>query len=203
VPAHEETLLGTRIAQQIHRKLRKSARMSRRLARLVRENQSVYNKQLQEGGMKKLRLALLAVLLPIFSVGCMSAAQHRQDVRDDTADRLTVGKVQREIRVGMTSAQVVEVLGSPNMVTTDEKRREVWVYDKVATEHAYSTSSGGVLALILLGYAGGGGAGGGGILPSFSREAGASSSTQRTLTIVIKFDEGNKVRDFAYRQSSF
>ncbi len=153
--------------------------------------------------MKKLRVALLAVLLPMFSVGCMSAAQHRQDVRDETADRLTVGKVQREIRVGMTSAQVVEVLGSPNMVTTDETRREVWVYDKVATEHAYSSSSGGVLALILLGYAGGGGAGGGGILPGFSREAGASSSTQRTLTIVIKFDEGNKVRDFAYRQSSF
>jgi outer membrane protein assembly factor BamE (lipoprotein component of BamABCDE complex) len=149
--------------------------------------------------MKKLRLALLAVLLPIFGVGCMSAAQHRQDVRDDTADRLTVGKVQREIRVGMTTAQVVEVLGSPHMVTTDEKRREVWVYDKVATEHAYSTSSGGVLALILAGA----GNVAGGILPSFSSSAGASSSTQRTLTIVIMFDEGNKVRDFAYRQSSF
>ena len=149
--------------------------------------------------MKKLRVALLAVLLPIFSVGCMSAAQHRQDVRDEGADRLTAGKVQREIRVGMTSAQVVEVLGSPNMVTTDEKRREVWVYDKVATDHAYSTSSAGVLALILAGA----GNVGGGILPSFSSSAGASSSTQRTLTIVIKFDEGNKVRDFAYRQSSF
>jgi outer membrane protein assembly factor BamE (lipoprotein component of BamABCDE complex) len=149
--------------------------------------------------MKKLRLALLAVLLPIFSVGCMSAAQHRRDVRDETPDRLTVGKVEREIRVGMTSAQVVEVLGSPNMVTTDEKRREVWVYDKVATEHAYSSSSGGVLALILAGV----GNVGGGILPSFSSSAGASSSTQRTLTIVIMFDEGNKVRDFAYRQSSF
>jgi outer membrane protein assembly factor BamE (lipoprotein component of BamABCDE complex) len=149
--------------------------------------------------MKKLRLALLAVLLPIFSVGCMSAAQHRQDVRDEGADRLTAGRVQREIRVGMTSAQVVGVLGSPNMVTTDEKRREVWVYDKVATEHAYSTSSGGVLALILAGV----GNVGGGILPSFSSSAGASASTQRTLTIVIMFDEGNKVRDFAYRQSSF
>jgi len=149
--------------------------------------------------MKKLRVALLAVLLPIFSVGCMSAAQHRQDVRDETPDRLTVGTVQREIRVGMTSAQVIEVLGSPNMVTTDEKRREVWVYDKVATDHAYSTSSAGVLALILAGA----GNVGGGILPSFSSSAGASSSTQRTLTIVIKFDEGNKVRDFAYRQSSF
>jgi outer membrane protein assembly factor BamE (lipoprotein component of BamABCDE complex) len=153
--------------------------------------------------MRKGHIALLAVLLPMFCFGCMSAAQHRQDVRDETGDRLTVGKVQREIRVGMTSAQVVEILGSPNMLTTDEKRREVWVYDKVATEHAYSTSSGGVTALILLGYAGGGGAGGGGILPGFSREAGASSSTQRTLTIVIKFDEQNKVRDFAYRQSSF
>jgi outer membrane protein assembly factor BamE (lipoprotein component of BamABCDE complex) len=103
----------------------------------------------------------------------------------------------------MTNAQVVEVLGSPNMVTTDDKRREVWVYDKVATDHAYSTSSSGISALILGGGPIGSGVGGGGIGGSYSDSAGASSSTQRTLTIVIKFDEGNKVRDFAYRQSSF
>jgi len=88
-------------------------------------------------------------------------------------------------------------------VTTDEKRREVWVYDKVATEHAYSTSSGGVSALILGGVAGGSGAGGGGVGGSYGAGAGAASTTQRTLTIVIKFDEESKVRDFAYRQSSF
>jgi hypothetical protein len=103
----------------------------------------------------------------------------------------------------MTNSQVIEVLGSPNMVTTDEKRREVWVYDKVATENAYSTSSGGVLALILGGVVGGSGAGGGGVGGSYSSSAGASSTTQRTLTIIIKYDEENKVRDFAYRQSSF
>jgi len=114
-----------------------------------------------------------------------------------------VGKVQREIRVGMTSAQVVEVLGAPNMVTTDEKRREVWVYDKIATEHAYSTSSGGVSALILGGLGGRSGILGGGVGPGYSKSAGAASTTQRTLTIIIKFDENNKVRDFAYRQSSF
>ena len=105
--------------------------------------------------------------------------------------------------MGMTSADVIEALGSPNIVSTDEKRREVWVYDKIATEHAYSTSSGGVSALILAGFVGGSSAGGGGIAPGYSQSSGASSTTQRTLTIIIKFDEGNKVRDFAYRQSTF
>ena len=149
------------------------------------------------------RVTLFLGFIAISCVGCASVAQHRQEVRNDDADRLSVGKVQREIRVGMSSAEVVEVLGSPNMVTTDEKRREVWVYDKIATEHAYSTSSGGISALILGGFVGGSGAMGGGAGPSFSKGSGASSTSQRTLTIIIKFDEQNKVRDFAYRQSSF
>jgi len=153
--------------------------------------------------MKTVRLTLFLVFIAIFCTGCVSAAKHRKDVRNDDADRITVGKVQREIRVGMSGAEVVEVLGSPNMVTTDEKRREVWIYDKVATEHVYSTSSGGVSALILGGLAGSDGATGGGVGPSFSKGTGATSTTQRTLTIIIKFDEENKVRDFAYRQSSF
>lgn len=148
------------------------------------------------------RLCLLALCALILS-GCMTAAEHRTAVRDDSADRLTAGKVQREIKVGMTTAQVVEVLGSPNLVSTDEKRREVWVYDKVATESVYSTSSGGFSALILGGAGSdglvGGGLGGG----SYKQGAGASSTTQRTLTVIVKFDEQSKVRDFAYRQSSF
>jgi len=133
----------------------------------------------------------------------MSAAQHRQDVRDDTSDRISAGTVQREIREGMSSADVVQVLGAPNMVTTDEHRREVWVYDRISTEHVYSTSTGGISALILGGLAGSSGGGLGGAAPGVSRGAGAASTSQRTLTIIIKFDEENRVRDFAYRQSSF
>jgi outer membrane protein assembly factor BamE (lipoprotein component of BamABCDE complex) len=155
------------------------------------------------GGNMKLRHLCLFFLLILLGAGCASASKHRAAVQDDTGDRLTVGKVQREIRVGMTTAEVVEVLGSPNMVTTDEKRREVWVYDKIATEHAYSSSSGGVSALILGGFSGGDGIGGGGVGSGYSSGAGAASTTQRTLTIIIKFDENTKVRDFAYRQSSF
>ena len=100
-------------------------------------------------------------------------------------DNLTVGKVQKEIKVGMSSADVVGVLGSPNMVTTDEKRREVWVYDKVSTEGMAATSQGrGFLW--------------------FPRDGNASvSRTQKTLTIVIKFDEKGMVSDFAYNTSKF
>ena len=133
------------------------------------------------------------------SAGCMSAGDHRSDVRDEATDRLTVGTVQREIRVGMPGAEVARVLGAPNVVTTDQERREVWVYDKVSTETVYSSSSGGVAALVLAG----GGNVGGGAAGGASRNAGATSRSQRTLTIVIRMDEAGRVRDFSYRASQF
>lgn len=102
-------------------------------------------------------------------------------------EQMTVAKAQREIKVGMSSAEVVEVLGSPNMVTTDSKRRETWVYDRVSTTVQSSSSGAGVWLLLI-----GGGA-----------SNASASSSQRTLTIIVKFDENNLVRDFAYRTSSF
>ena len=59
------------------------------------------------------------------------------------AEQMTVAKAQREIKIGMTTEQVVEALGSPNMVTTDSQRRETWVYDKVSTNVQYSRNQGG------------------------------------------------------------
>lgn len=115
------------------------------------------------------------------------------------AGRLRVGKVQREIHVGMSGAQVTEVLGAPNIVSTDENRREVWIYDKIATEVSYSKSEGGITSLLF----GAGGSLGGGLLGNTGQAAGAASQSQRTLTVVIKFDENKLVRDFSYHQSSF
>lgn len=121
--------------------------------------------------------------------GCQSASQHAADVSkaNDNLDRLTVGKVQREIKIGMTTADVVQTLGSPNIVTTDEQRRESWVYDKISTNVTYSNSAGG--ASLILGVVGG--------------QSGAVSRNQKTLTIIIKFDANQKVRDFAYHASTF
>ena len=146
--------------------------------------------------MKKLLISAMAV---VFLSGCMMTPQHRRSVRDDSGDRMTVGKVQKEITVGMSGAKVAEVLGSPNIVSTDEKRREVWIYDKISTETAYSKSEGGIASLIFVGltdvFTGGSG--------GLSGSSGASSTSQRTLTVIIKFDENKQVRDFAYHASRF
>lgn len=148
--------------------------------------------------MNKIKLNILISIIALLQ-GCASAASHRDAIRDDAGSKITVGKAQSEIRVGMSGADVAGVLGSPNIVTTDEERREVWIYDKFSTESIYSTSSGGVSALILTGI--------GNVLagaaPSTSRSSGAASRTQRTLTIIIKFDNEKKVRDLAYHSSSF
>ena len=147
--------------------------------------------------MKRLLFSATALLL---LSGCMSAAKHKKSVLDDSGDRMTVGTVQKEIRVGMSGAEVAQILGSPNIVSTDKERREVWIYDKISTETAYSTSQGGVASLILISRITDvllGGSGG------MSASSGASSTSQRTLTVIIKFDENKEVRDFGYYTSRF
>jgi len=116
-----------------------------------------------------------------------SLEKQMKDLRaaDGGGDTLSVAKVQREIEIGMSSSDVVEILGSPNMVTTDDQRRESWVYDKVSTEAMATTSRGFAFFLV----------------PENSKAA--VTSTQKTLTIVIKFDKDGKVRDYAYHQTKF
>ena len=46
-----------------------------------------------------------------------------------TNNDLTLGKVQSQLEVGMSSASVVELLGSPNIVTNANNGYEVWTYD--------------------------------------------------------------------------
>jgi outer membrane protein assembly factor BamE (lipoprotein component of BamABCDE complex) len=148
----------------------------------------------KEESMRYWKPVLLMTLLSVLLTGC--ASMHAADVQKAReADKLTVGTVQREIRVGMSGSQVAEVLGSPNIVTTDEQGREVWVYDRISTESVYSSSSALILGILTGGSGGGGGAAG--------QSAGASSTTQKSLTVIVKFDEQKKVRDFAYRSSSF
>ncbi len=131
----------------------------------------------------KVVIALMAILS---LTGCISASNHAEQVQSN-GNNISVGAVQKQIKVGMSGADVLQALGSPNMVSTDDQRREVWVYDKVATDTVQSSSTGWVFAVL---------AGG-------QTSSGASSRSQRTLTIIIKFDEQNLVRDFAYHSSKF
>lgn len=129
--------------------------------------------------MKKI---ILGIFLPIFLSAC---AVHTPNTNTD--GNLTVGSVQKEIKIGMSSVKVVEALGSPNIVQTDDDRNEVWIYDKVSTQVNASSSKAGAWFLLFGG----------------SSSQGSSSSSQRTLTIIIKFNKNHKVKDFSYHTSRF
>lgn len=131
--------------------------------------------------------------------GCMSAAAHQRSLHSTQEREMTVGIVQKEIRVGMSQAEVGEALGSPNIVTRDKQGKETWIYDKIATEASYSRSKGSL-----------GGAGGGAghtlalvLFGGGSQEAGAASTSQKTLTVIIKFDQDRLVESFSYHTSKF
>lgn len=152
--------------------------------------------------MNKSLIIVIPFLLAVTS-SCMTAAQHQQQLGSTKEREMTIGIVQKEIKVGMSQAEVAQTLGSPNIVTTDENERETWIYDKIASEASYSRSSGGVS-----GGAAGGAIGGlslilGGVGGSYSQSAGASSSTQKTLTVVIKFNKKKKVVSLSYHTSKF
>jgi outer membrane protein assembly factor BamE (lipoprotein component of BamABCDE complex) len=145
--------------------------------------------------MKAPHYLVITATAALLTAGC-SATHHAADVREaDDIDRVTVGTVQKEIVIGMSAADVAAVLGSPNIVTTEEERQETWIYDKISSDVTYSRSSGTIVGLIFGSSGGGAGVG--------KTSAGSSSSSQRTLTVIIKFDGNSRVRDFSYHTSRF
>ena len=133
---------------------------------------------------KSICIAFVAVINMLM----VSACKHPTNAGPDgDATNLTVGTVQRSITVGMPASDVVGILGSPNIVTTDEQRREVWVYDKISSNRVDTKNSFGGSIIILGG----------------STAQKESTTTQKTLTIIIKYDEQKMVRDFAYNFTQF
>lgn len=119
----------------------------------------------------------------------------------------TLGLVQSKIKAGISQADVVTVLGSPNIVTKDSNGKDTWIYDKVASVSSSTDTANGV------GIGGGGGgfgiggsgAGGGfGIInASHNSHKSSAQSNQKTLTVVIKFTKDNRVESYTYHMSNF
>ena len=122
---------------------------------------------------------LAALAAALAAAGCKSESANA----GPPATRLTAGEVQRKIRIGMPSAEVAEALGSPNIVSTDEQGREVWVYERFARE---VTARGSWLFFVIAG-----------------GESSSATQSERSLTVIIKYDGEGRVRDFAYHSTSF
>jgi hypothetical protein len=138
----------------------------------------------------QLHIVGLAVLLSVPAV--VRAADGPEKPRETN---LTLGTIQRFIKAGMSSSEVFEAAGSPNLVTRGRNGRESWVYDRFATE----SSEQGFRA-------GGGGMGAAGSILGVVGLSGGqskSSTSQRSLMLVVSFGADGLVESFTYRSSKF
>ena len=117
--------------------------------------------------------------------------------------QMTLGIVQRDIKIGTSQADVASVLGSPNIATQDADGRETWIYDKVSSITSYGSSGFGVGIGGVGGGYGSGGFGGGLANVGYNKRSGTVQSVQKTLTVVLKFDDNHNVASFSYHMSSF
>lgn len=115
-----------------------------------------------------------------------SCSSHRKD-KDSKVSQFTLGEVQLKIKKGMDQTQVAQALGSPNIVTQDSEGRNAWVYDKMSSNVEYYNKNGGFW-LVLVGS---------------GKTKGGASSSQNTLTVVIKFDKDNEVENVTYHSSRY
>jgi outer membrane protein assembly factor BamE (lipoprotein component of BamABCDE complex) len=107
------------------------------------------------------------------------------------SEQITVAKAQHTIKKGMTSIEVIELIGSPNIISTNQLGNEIWVYDKVSTHNDLEKTSIGAV----------------GFIPALFIKGNTSisknTSYQKTLTIIIKYDKNKKVNNISYHTTRF
>lgn len=135
--------------------------------------------------LKKKVTALIFISMLSFGVTSCNARRFYDKSYSETT-RLELGNVQREICEGMSQGQVAVALGSPNIVTADKDKKETWIYDKVSSEVRQSSTSGFILFCQT------------GVDYVSRRDV-----SQKTLTVVLKFDENKMVERISYHSSKF
>lgn len=127
---------------------------------------------------------ICGVFLAITTTSC-TAGRFYNETYCETKN-LELGTVQKEISEGMSQDQVAIALGSPNIVTTDKDKRETWIYDKIATEVRQSGTSGFIL-----------------FCQTGADYVSRKDVSQKTLTLIIKFNADKLVETVSYHSSKF
>jgi outer membrane protein assembly factor BamE (lipoprotein component of BamABCDE complex) len=116
----------------------------------------------------------IILLISLSLTGCQ-APLATIPARQIEAEKITLGNVQSKIKVGVSGDVVIDALGSPNIVTSNDDGSETWVYDKVSNDSEYSKGW----------------------------STGVKANSSRTMMVVVKFDKQKKVKDVKYRQTTY
>ena len=97
---------------------------------------------------------------------------------------LTTGVVKTQIHKGHTSqAEIVKLIGSPNIITKNKEGDEVWTYSR----QSFDSESGGFAGGLLL----------------FGGGKAFSSASSNSFDLIITFDKKSIVKDYSLISSQF
>ena len=132
-----------------------------------------------------IRRLVVAVALATLVAACTKPSPAPVTTRNS---ELTHGNVELTLRKGETTqAEVLDAFGAPNVTTVDSAANEVWTYQRAATV-VQDSSDYNFWTIVIAGS---------------GNEASGFERTQRTMTLIIKFDEADVVSDFRSRSSNF
>ena len=133
--------------------------------------------------MKKIIIIMFAVIGGVLMQGCSSTS--KEEFKNSP---FTTGNVQLSLKQGVTTqAEVLEKFGSPNIAAVDSSGDDLWTYQKYATV-TQSSGQGGYFWLVVVG----GNTGTSGL-----------EQTQKTMTLIVKFDKDKKVKEFKSMSTNF
>lgn len=132
-------------------------------------------------------LKTVAGIVTSLSLVLMTSCSSTKD--DSTKDTtLTQANVQLNLKKGETTqAEVLSAFGAPNIITTDGSGNEVWSYQK--NSMTATSSADGYYATI--------------ILAGVNSGSGKYNQSTKTATLIIKFDQSKKIKDFKFMSANF
>lgn len=129
----------------------------------------------------KININKALFLICILFISCVPSNQTSQKIAKESA--LTPGMAKAYIQPGKTSqTEVLEIFGPPDLVT-HKYGKDVWTYDKISYE---VSTQGGYLTVLLAGISGGG-----------------SSTSNKSVMLIIYFDENDVVMDYKLSAAKF
>lgn len=154
----------------------------------------------------KVQALFIAIITSLLVISCSTGSEIPKSSAKEITNTsgISYGLIKRDLVVGQsTQEDVIKKFGSPNNMVYKGKGGELWIYDQIQTESTsqVDASRSGVT---VGGYAGGTG-GGAGVLGGVqnSNSVMKNTSSIRTLTVILEFNEKGVLLDVSARQGGY
>lgn len=127
--------------------------------------------------MKKI---VFSIALLVVIASCSTAHKYGENAEPTQKSNLTFGMVKTKIIKGQTTqGEILEIFGSPNMITKNKSNNEVWTYNKTSTQSRNGESGN-----------------------NFGNRSSSSVATQ-SFDLIIIFSDQDIVKDYSVISTSY